>query len=102
VQPSSEGGVLLADGLGRADVDQPDVHRGGHGVSGADRLGEVVTGVEEDDVHAGRNRAGEMGQHHVLHRTRDAEATAEGVDGPLQWPQRRNRQGSTRHCGRIR
>ncbi len=54
-----------------------------HGVTGADRLGEVVAGVEEDHVDAGGDPAGEVGQHGVAHGGGDREPGAEGGDRPL-------------------
>jgi hypothetical protein len=37
------------------------------GVAGADRLGEVVAGLEEQHLHAGERLRGEVDQHRVLH-----------------------------------
>src|SRR4029077_10272819 len=68
VQPGPELGVLLGHRPGGGDADE--VHRVDrlHGVPGADRLGKVVTGVEEDDVQAGLDGSGEVDDDRVRHR----------------------------------
>lgn len=77
-------GVLLGHRLTGRERDDVDVHHGLDRVAGPDGLGEVVAGVEEDDIDAGEGTGGEMGDHRVLHRGGDAEARAEGLGRPLQ------------------
>ena len=76
-------GVLLGHALDGGDGEQVDRQRRLDGVAGADGLDEVVAGVEEDHVDAGRDLRREVGQHGVAHRGGDAEALAEGRHGPL-------------------
>ena len=71
------------DGDLRRERDDVDGHGRGDRVSGADRLDEVVAGVEEDDVDARARRARRGGRDGVAHRRRDAEPAAERLDGPL-------------------
>src|SRR5262249_44994842 len=49
---------------------------------GPDRFGEVIAGVEEEDVDAGHDARGEVDNHGVGHRGRDAELAAERFRRP--------------------
>src|ERR1700722_13088990 len=82
VEPGAELGVLLGDGAGRGDVNQVDRVHDLDRVPGAYRLGEVVTGVEEDHVDAGPDGRGQVDDHRVGHGGGDADPVAEGVGGP--------------------
>ena len=77
-------GVLLRDGEQRqhgADVDVVD----GATASRVPMVsGEVVAGVEEDDVDPARHRGGQRSEHAVTHRAGDHEAVTERLDGPAQ------------------
>src|SRR5690242_14987143 len=52
VEPGAQRGVLLLHAARRGDVEQLDRIDGLHRVPGPDGLGEVITGVEENDVDA--------------------------------------------------
>ena len=85
VQPGAQRGVLLGHRARRGDVDQVDrVHRLDR-VPGADGLGEVVAGVEEDHVDAGMDGRGEMDDHCVGHGRGDAYPLSERVDRPANY-----------------
>jgi hypothetical protein len=66
--------------LGRR-VDDPHVVDGLDGVAGADRLGEVVAGVEEQHVDTGAGLRRQLDEHRVLHVGRDDQAV-ERPGGP--------------------
>jgi hypothetical protein len=83
VEVLAVGRVLLGHRLHRGDRQQVDRHRRLDGVPGADRLHEVVSGVEEDHVDARRDLAGEVRQHGVTHRGGDAESLAERRHRPF-------------------
>ena len=59
--------VLLGDGVLGRDVDHVDAVHGLDRVAGADGLGEVVAGVQEQHVDAGANLGRHVDQHRVLH-----------------------------------
>src|SRR3546814_8276087 len=75
--------VLLGDSDVGSDRDQVDVNRRLDGVAGADGLGEVVAGVEEDDDETWRDLGREVGQYGVTHRQGHAKLLAERGHGPL-------------------
>jgi len=50
----------------------------------ADRLREVVAGVQEEHIHAGEDRGGQVDHDGVRHGGGDAEPLAEGLGGPAQ------------------
>ena len=75
--------ILLGHRLHGGQVDQVHRHRRLDGVAGADGLGEVVAGVEEDHVDPGGDPRREVREHGVAHRGGHAEPLAEGRDGPL-------------------
>jgi hypothetical protein len=52
------------------------------GVAGADRLGEVVAGVEEQHVDARAGLRGQLDEHRVLHVRRHDHAVVERLGGP--------------------
>lgn len=78
--------VLLLHAQQGQDGAHVDWHHGVVGVAGADGLGEVVAGVEEEHVDPGDGRAGEVGHHRVTHRARHGERLTEGLLGPAQRP----------------
>src|SRR5690606_17704114 len=85
-QARPEVAVLLLDGAGRADVDHVDVVDLLDGVAGADRLGEVVAGVDEQHVQAGLDRADQVDQQRVAHGRRQAEPVDERGGGTAYEP----------------
>jgi hypothetical protein len=76
--------VLLRDRLLRECVDQVDRQRRRHRVPGADRLGEVVAGVEEQDVDPGGRLGREVGECPVCHRRGHHQLVTEGLPRPRQ------------------
>jgi hypothetical protein len=83
-------GILLVHCLPRLDSVHGDRHRGRDGVTSADRLREVIAGIEEDHVDAGPNLRGEVGEYGVRHRRCDTPSRAEGLVGPAQNVERRS------------
>ncbi len=75
--------VLLFHRRRRGDIDHIDRVHDRDGISGADRLGEVVARVEEEHVDPGDMPCGEVHDHCVGHRRRDAQTGAECLGGPL-------------------
>ena len=63
--------VLLGDRELGQHVHHGDVHGGGDGVTRADRLREVVAGVEEEDVHEREGLRDHVGEDGVRHRAGD-------------------------------
>ena len=76
--------VLLAHRDGGGQGDDVDRKRRVEGVAGAERLDEVVAGVQEQDIDARHDARRQMSQHAVAHRRRDAQAVTEGRRRPLQ------------------
>ena len=82
VESGAELGVLLRDGARRGDVDQANRVHDRHGVPGADRLGEVVAGIEENHVDTGPDGRGQVDDHRIGHGRGDADALPERVGRP--------------------
>ena len=83
-QVLAELGVLLRDGALWRDVDDAQLHRRLDGVTGADGLGEVVAGVEEQGVDPGEVLGDDVGEDGVRHRAGDRGAVAELLGDPRQ------------------
>ena len=98
--PAGEGlrhGDDLAGGAARVGVVQPAVVRrdvglddpqvqvvaATHRLDVPERLGEVVLGVEEDDLEVGRDLRREVDEHAVLERGGEHEPVPEAIGGPL-------------------
>jgi hypothetical protein len=77
VEPGPVLGVLLVDA--QHGQDGPDLDAFGVVVAGFEGLGEVVAGVEEEHVEAGRRLRDQLHQHLVAHRRRDGDMSAPKV-----------------------
>ena len=84
VQPRAELGILLGHGLLRQDGAQGKRQHRRHGIPGPDRLGEVVAGVEEEDIDARGRIGGEVQKDLIAHRTRHREPGAVGSERPTK------------------
>jgi hypothetical protein len=84
VQLGSLGGVLFGDGLPGCQVDQVHVVGRGDSVSGTQRLGEVVTGVQKQHIDTRGDLRDQVRQDRVLHRRCHRESSAEGLHRPAQ------------------
>ena len=74
--------VLLRDCLPRGDGAYRHRQCRRNRVPRADRLREVVAGVQEDHVDTGLHAGGKMDDHRVAHRRGDADPVTEGVRRP--------------------
>ena len=104
VQPRAEPGVLLGHRQRGQHVDDRDVGGGRQRVAGADRLGEVVAGLQEQHVHSG-TVSGRQVRHDGVrgHRAGHNQGVTERVGRPGEYlvgaAARAGRTGEA--CGRL-
>ena len=84
VEARTEAGVLLRHALAWGDRVHGDWQGRGDGIARADRLGEVVSGVEEHHVHTGSHAGGQVRYDGVGHGGRHAPRVAELILSPPQ------------------
>jgi hypothetical protein len=77
---------LLGDSEQRQHGAQPHRTRRLVGIAGAEGLGEVIAGVDEEHVGARDGGADQVHQHFVTQRRRDGQVVAELACRPTQHP----------------
>lgn len=93
--------VLVGDRVIRAGVDDADAVGVGDGVARPEGLGEVVAGLQEEDVDTGTRGGAELHQHRVLHVRGDDELLAERPGRPREDPSRELLVAGRSGCARL-